>query len=384
MRLLCAGLIMPVMFLLGCGGSDPAHLNAGDTSLHVGGTGGRPSGLSSSTSFIYVSNSGSNSVSGFSIDPGTGALTQVAGSPFTTPTPAGLARDGTTKYLTVANGNLTGGFPGISVIGIHPHTGALFDLHCVDKEFPGNLPCYPLISNTHGTPRFVAAQQETIYVGNTRSDDVSVFVQDPPNGDLGTNIPSEFSAAVTSLRFLDFVGGKLWAAGDSGIAELQASPGTIALSTSFVLDRSIGYRAAALHGSGKFFYAIDENDAVHIFCFQPSCALGEQNQAPLASLSGASSIVIQDDFAYVTHSNSADVAVYSIDPTDGALALLTSVPAGTGATSARIFLGKLLYVANSGDGTVSGYQIDSKTGLLTPVPSSPFKTGTNPTFIAAP
>ena len=183
------------------------------------------------------------------------------------------------------------------------------------------------------------------------------------------------------LNFLDFAGGKLFAAGDSGIAQMEAPRGAITLAVNFVLDSSVGYRAAAIHDSGNFLYAIDENDSIHVFCLHMLCALGEENQIPVASPNGASSVAVLANFAYVTHSNSGDVSVYSIDPgsctgntftISGALTFVTSFPAGTGATSARIFLDKFFYVANATDGTVSGYSIDSQTGLLSPVPGSPF------------
>jgi 6-phosphogluconolactonase (cycloisomerase 2 family) len=186
------------------------------------------------------------------------------------------------------------------------------------------------------------------------------------------------------LKFLEFLGGKLWAAGNSGIVQLNTSPSAVTLSTSFVLDRSAGYRAAAIHNSSNFFYAIDQSDAVHVFCLKESCERGEQAQLPVPSPDGATSIAIQSDFAYVTHANSADVAAFSINAESGALALIASFPAGAGATSARVFLSKFLYVANSGDGTVSGYLIDPKTGLLSSIPGSPFQTGENPVSIVAP
>jgi 6-phosphogluconolactonase (cycloisomerase 2 family) len=384
MRLFCAApaLIVGFALLLGCGGSG----NLSTSTPSSGGGNGSGSGQGLTTPFVFVSNTDSGTVSGFAINPTTGALTPVPGSPFSTPTPVGLARDDPGKYLTVANGK-----SGVSVIGVDPQTGALSDLHSIDNEAPGSLRCYPLITNTHGSPQFVAAQKETIYVGNVGSDDISVFLQNPPNGDLGTSIPSEFMSGTHHLNFLDFLGGRLYAAGDSGIAQMKARSGTITLVVNFVLDSSVGYRAVAIHNSRNFLYAIDENDSIHVFCLHMLCDLGEENQIPVASPNGASSIVILANFAYVTHSNSGDVSVYSIDPgsctgnsctISGALTFVKSFPAGTGATSARIFLNKFLYVANATDGTVSGYSIDSQTGLLSPVPGSPFQTGRNPTFIA--
>lgn len=384
MRFLAAGaLLAGILALIGCGGGtqNPPPLR-GDGNGNNGG-----SSQILSTPFVYVSNTGSDTISGFAIDPKTGELRAVPGSPFSTPSPAGLARDATGKYITVVNVNR-----GVSVIGTDPDTGALSDLHCIDREAPHSLPCYPLVTGTKGTPRFVTAKGETIYIGNVGSDDISVYIQDPPNGDLGTSIPSEFAAGIRGLRFLDFVGGQLWAAGDTGIARLIAT-GNINVQVDFVLDRSLGYRAAAMHDSGNYLYAIDANDALHDFCFHQLCALGEENQVPVASPQGASSIALHKNFAYVTHATSADIAIYSIDPgscsgntctVSGALTFLNSIPAGAGATSARLFLGKFLYVANSGDGTISGYSIDDATGLLTAVPGSPVHTGTNPSFIAAP
>ena len=164
---------------------------------------------------------------------------------------------------------------GFQVIGVNPQTGALSDLHCIDHEAPGNLPCYPLVTNTHGIPQFVAAQQETIYVGNVGSDDISVFLQ-APNGDLGTSIPSEFMSGTHDLNFLDFAGGKLFAAGDSGIAQMKAPRGAITLAVNFVLDSSVGYRAATIHDSGNFLYAIDENDSIHVCLFTCSAPWGKR------------------------------------------------------------------------------------------------------------
>src|SRR6516162_9127448 len=60
--------------------------------------------------FLYVGNSGSNSVSGFSIDPVTGVLTSLPGSPFATGGVAGasngmsLTTTPDDKFLIVANG----------------------------------------------------------------------------------------------------------------------------------------------------------------------------------------------------------------------------------------------------------------------------------------
>jgi hypothetical protein len=62
----------------------------------------------------------------------------------------------------------------------------------------------------------------------------------------------------------------------------------ITLKVDFVLNNCVGYRAAAMHASGKYLCAIDENYAVHDFCMDSACALGEENQVPVTSPNGAS------------------------------------------------------------------------------------------------
>jgi 6-phosphogluconolactonase len=64
-----------------------------------------PSGVAvtPSAAYLYVSNSGESSVSGFTVDPGSGALISV-GAPFSAgSSPVGLAIDPSGKYLYVAN-----------------------------------------------------------------------------------------------------------------------------------------------------------------------------------------------------------------------------------------------------------------------------------------
>jgi 6-phosphogluconolactonase len=72
----------------------------------VAGTSAAPSGvaITPSGSFLYVSNFGENSVSGFAVNSSSGVLTAVPGSPFAAgSSPTGLAIDPSGKYLYAAN-----------------------------------------------------------------------------------------------------------------------------------------------------------------------------------------------------------------------------------------------------------------------------------------
>jgi Lactonase, 7-bladed beta-propeller len=71
--------------------------------------------------FVYVANFNSNNVSGYTIDPSTGALTAIVGSPFPAGVPPhSVAVDPSGKFAYVANegGNVSG-------YTIDPRTGAL-------------------------------------------------------------------------------------------------------------------------------------------------------------------------------------------------------------------------------------------------------------------
>jgi len=71
--------------------------------------------------FAYVANNGSNNVSAYTIDPTTGALTAITGSPFSAGSlPQAVAVDPTGKFAYVAN---RGG--NVSAYTIDPSTGAL-------------------------------------------------------------------------------------------------------------------------------------------------------------------------------------------------------------------------------------------------------------------
>jgi YVTN family beta-propeller protein len=73
--------------------------------------------------FLFVANTGSNNVSVFHIDPATGALNSVPGSPVVAGSePRGIAVDPTARFVFVTN---AGSLPSISVFGIDASTGRL-------------------------------------------------------------------------------------------------------------------------------------------------------------------------------------------------------------------------------------------------------------------
>lgn len=115
--------------------------------------------IDDSGSFLYVTNRDTNNVSAFRIDPGSGILSEIAGSPF--------AADVGTRYI-----ELSGSFAfmanrfanNISVYFVNHSTGALTQVP--GSPFPAGTDPRPTITDNSG--RF-------LYVGNTGSSDISAY-----------------------------------------------------------------------------------------------------------------------------------------------------------------------------------------------------------------
>lgn len=76
--------------------------------------------------FVYVANHNSADLSAYAVDAGTGALTPIEGSPFATGYgPLGVAIDPSGKFVYVANNGLSGKAGNISAFAINPLSGAL-------------------------------------------------------------------------------------------------------------------------------------------------------------------------------------------------------------------------------------------------------------------
>ena len=127
--------------------------------------------------FAYVTNSGDNTVSGYIMDPASGALTPIKGSPFAAGIlPTSVAVNPTGKFAYVANlGDNT-----VSGYTIDPATGALT----------------PIANFTAGIrPQSVAVDPsgKFVYVTNSGSGNVSGYTTDPATGTLGlVGIPFAF------------------------------------------------------------------------------------------------------------------------------------------------------------------------------------------------
>jgi DNA-binding beta-propeller fold protein YncE len=114
--------------------------------------------------FLYVANALSNNISVFSIDSGSGALTEVTGSPFlvgATPLSMQITPSGSYLYVSVAAGNQNNG----SIISFSVNSGVLQNLTPALTPTGGVNPNGLVIDPTGSF----------LYVANTQSNSISIF-----------------------------------------------------------------------------------------------------------------------------------------------------------------------------------------------------------------
>jgi len=287
---------------------------------------------------LYLASAGDAKVAGFAIDPTSGALAAIAGSPYTAGTNAGgipaFSPDG--KYLYVVNQNATGGT--VSGYSIDSTTGALTAL--TGSPFA-----------TGSNPYWIAFTPDGkfAYVSNAGDNTISAYsVAAGVLTALPTPAPADGSPEDLTI---DSAGAHLYAPVSSG-----TSPG-----------------------------------AVDVFTINADGTLTKVTGSPYPVGIGPRFVNIDPTgrFAYVSSAGTGGTGVYgfSIDATTGALTALANSPYDTGANSWPQFItidpsGKFGYTANQNTGTISEFTIDQTSGVLTPIAGSPLTTGAKPFFVS--
>ena len=283
--------------------------------------------------FLYVSNNGTNNISGFSINPATGALKPIPGSPFPTGGSGGLsgislAVTPNGKFLYAGNGG-SNNISEFSVAG------------------DGVLTRLPR------SPFFVGGHPDGIKVS--------------PNGKwLGVALGFPAFVAMLSIG------------SDGELASVPGSP--------FSQDGT-GDEAASVDMSCKsnlLFAALaaGPDTEVGVSTIASDGALRSIPGSPFHFLPGINSnvAVLSPDNQWLFVSNQASNTITSLDvEANGSLAQVNGSPfPDSGAVDpngmATNAEGTLLYVAN-GDSRVTGFHIDNSNGSLSRVPLSPFATG---------
>jgi 6-phosphogluconolactonase (cycloisomerase 2 family) len=300
--------------------------------------------------FLAASDDQANDISVFSIDPMSGALTPVPGSPF----PTGGSPEQVVFGQTAAGKTLlaTANYGTVAVFSVDPATGTLtavpgspFSL----AGFGGIVTSVSITSTAAGKTYLAAAAGG----GNK----VFMYAVDPSTGALsaidGSPFPTGSSAPNVNLYSLAFVS---TAAGNTFLATANVASSTDSLSM-FSVDPSTGVLTPV---SGSPFPVLR---AVSI-------AFGR-------TAAGKTFLAAANDANNST-------SVYSVDPASGALVEAPGSPFTVGHEPVSVAFGAssagdtLLATANRSSDNVSVFSLDRATGALTALPGSPLRQGATP------
>ena len=334
--------------------------------------------------FAFSASNSGKVIYAFTVDPTTGALTAVAGSPFATPFVNGhpypdIAVDSQSKFLYLASLNdaQVAGFAIDGTTGVlTPVPGSPFAAHAGAGAIPAFSP-----------------DGKSLYVMNQTANSVEAYSINATTGSLTAITGSPFASGTTPTWISFTPNGKFAYVSNSGSANVSAysvdSTGALtALSGSPYATET--YPADnTIDSTGTHLYVPNKSSAsISVFSIDATTGLLTQvTGSPFAAGQGPTLVLIEPNgkFAYASSSAGSDVYGYSIDPTTGALTAITGSPFAAGTHPLFINIdpsGSFAYTANNGSNDVSGFTIDATTGALTAIGGSPFAAGMAPFVVS--
>jgi 6-phosphogluconolactonase len=329
--------------------------------------------------FLYAAD---GKVLAFRVDATTGALTEITGSPFTT---GGVVVvtvvDPTGKFLyAVDNHNNS-----VSAFTINGTTGALTSLGT------------PIAVGPSPSDITMDPSGKFLYAANTGVNTISAFTQDAVTGAL-TSVPgSPFPTSQMPIHVSTDPGGKfLFVANnfDSKVNMFAIDPVTGALSKTADGSTTFGGSWVQTDPGGQFLYAVNSgSETVSEFRIDAAAStlvnVERSNARPastaIAILGGQQAVNRMPRFLYTANIGASSVSAFSINAGTGALTLVPGSPfPATGSTSsvAATGDGRFVYATDFSNSKITGYAADPATGVLTPVPGSPFLGANAPVAIA--
>jgi len=361
--------------------------------------------------FVYVLNTKSNpaSISAYTIDSVSGAITQVANSPFNLQQqyPIAAAVSNNDKWLYVvtevdntvmqfnigtdgkiyknASYNTPGTYP--IDMTMDPSSKFLFVVDTYAPGFNGVAPpnINPLQTNTIPTQGCVV-----VYPINQTDGTLSAPLS---NGGLncfpiGTPTIGSQPIGITVTAFVNYV--YVADQGTHSIYGYSYDPSSGNLTPLAANNFQAGVKPSAIVSdpSGRFVYVTDQYQNMILgYNILSGGGLQSQLNGPFPTDLYPYKMVVdpRGKFLYVTNYNANNVWAYAINPATGNPSKLSGGVYGTGTNPTCIAIesayGRYVYTANYTDNTVSGFKLDPATGVLKQVLNTPFPAGGHPSCI---
>jgi 6-phosphogluconolactonase (cycloisomerase 2 family) len=276
--------------------------------------------------FAYVIDRAGSRILPYRIDQATGALVRLIGAELPTgPAPYSLAVDPSGTFVYVMNVGMVGNNGSVSAYEIDPATGTLTEVGGSPFVTAGQRPQAVTIDPTG----------QFLYAATPFSSGVGVFTIDPGTGALTPAAGSPFAVGAAADIIIDPTAKFAFAAdlANDKISVFDIDGGTGALTpvAGSPFATGDGPSRAAIHPSGSFLYVSNQDaDTVSAYAVNPTT--GSLTLVPGPSFSRphwtplALAMHPSGDFLYVAYSDSTNVDTLAIDPTTGALTLLGQTP----------------------------------------------------------
>jgi 6-phosphogluconolactonase len=363
--------------------------------------------------FVYALNTKQTegSISAYTIDSVSGAITQVANSPFDSggQYPVADAVDNRSKWLYVVHEidntvvqfnigtdgklykNATYNTPGTYPIAVTIDSASKF-LFVVDSYAPGfNGVAPPNINplQTNSTPTQGCV---VVYPINSTNGTLGSPVSNGGQScfPIGTPVVGSQPIGIAATPFVNF----LYVAdqGTHSVYGYSVNYTTGVLTPLAANNFQAGVKPSAIVSdqTGRFIYVTDQyQNLILAYNILSGGQLVSQLNGPFATDLYPYGMVVdpRGKYLYVTNYNGNDVRAYTINPGTGNPEAISGGTYGTGTGPTCIALepayGRFLYTANYLDNSVTGFKLDPNTGSLVTVLNSPFPAGGQPTCIAA-
>lgn len=323
--------------------------------------------------FLYVA---SNGAFGFRID-GSGALLPVPGSPIAVPGPPDVAATASRPFVyfvTYAEG--------IRGFAIDPTSGSLSDVSGSPFSDPFGPFGFTLAADPAG--RF-------LYVGHNPSGELSIYAIGSDGSLTLQGSPLPIPPPTRGSVVVDPQGRFVFVAGGSEILVYAIDPGTGALDPVPGSPFPTPFAGVlAVTPSGRFLLATGGFD-VSVYSILADGTLQLVQVVPEGGGPYAVAVAPSGRFVYVMSPSSGGLMAYRMDGETGMLTTVPGSPFSPGGMTPTVVVvdpsGRFVYVANQGmppffPGSVSALAIDSSTGALTPIAGSPFPAGDLPFALA--
>lgn len=335
-------------------------------------------------------------IHGFSVNPSTGALSEVPGSPFSAGLgPAQIVVDPTNRFLYVTNQNSND----ITGFSIDAGTGSLTLL----PGSPFFIGAEPVTLGVDPTGRFLYVFAEMIIFGASQ-EVLFEYSMDSVSGALTPTTSSPVTwepgpgILVTSIVFnaagnMAYLGQSTSNARQGPILICSVDFTTGALTqVASAQPTSIEADELSMTPAGNFFFSTSRpNDEVDAFTIGAAGQLSEVSGSPYTVGNVPAAILVHPsgNFLYVVNENQAyqanpnpsqylgSVSAFNIGPGTGVLTPVAGSPFSVGINAASIGVdptGSFAYVASTnyvagtykGSAQIQGFSIDSSTGVLSP------------------